>query len=183
MQIIDADNPLGLLFVASFAVQQILEALAWPAERAIGDFWRRRGFADDSWKKTTFGVIGFALGLYLAAQLDLHILNHYIPDTATASLLAVRRSWLDTVLTALVLSAGTEGTNSVLKYLKYLKEDKKAAAAETVRDVAEPFLGTTPTAVPVSPAAMRTLEKFKGRAGVAAANSASSRPLSFIGNK
>lgn len=186
MQIIEPNNPLGLLFVASFAVQQILEALAWPAERYVGNFWRSRGYADDSWKKTTFGVIGFLIGLFLASQLDLYILQHYLPKDAAPHLAALKGGWLDTVLTALVLSAGTEGTNSVLKYLKYLKEDRKAEAAETVRTLAEHARGATAPAVPVSAAALKTLEKLKARsagAGATAATAAASRPLSYINNK
>jgi hypothetical protein len=36
---------------------------------------------------------------------------------------------LDRFVTALVISAGTEGVNSILKLLKYAKEDKKTDAA------------------------------------------------------
>lgn len=124
MPVIDSSNPLGLLFVAGFAVQQILEALAWPVENRFGE----------SWKKTVLGIIGFLIGLFLASQLDLYILKYYIPDGVATS--GVRGGILDMVLTALILSAGTEGTNSVLKYLKYLKEDKKAQAAETINNIA-----------------------------------------------
>lgn len=188
MPIIDVNNPLGLLFVASFAVQQILEALAWPVETLVVRWWKNWGFADDSWKKTVFGIIGFVLGLYLTSQLDLYILQHYIPKEAAAA--SMRGGTLDLLLTALVLSAGTEGTNSVLKYLKYLKEDKKVGAADAVKALTEAAGGATTSAVPVSAAAMKTLEKLKARAaGTAAAAAAPpagvarSRALSYINNK
>lgn len=153
---IDPSNPLGLLFVASFAVQQILEAVSWPVEHFLGE----------SWKKTALGVVGFVIGLFLSAQLDLYILNYFIPDGAATS--ALRGGGLDTVLTALVLSAGTEGTNSVLKYLKYLKEDKKTKAAEKVTELGQP----------AAPAGGRAAESVAAPAGGARAAA-----LSYINNK
>ena len=190
MPTIDPNNPLGLLFVASFAVQQILEAIAWPLESFIGAWWKKQGYADDSWKKTVLGVTGFIIGLLLASQLDLHILEHYIPAGAPAS--AMRGSWLDTFLTALVLSAGTEGTNSVLKYLKYLKEDKKTGAAESVKTLTEAERGAPASAVPVSASALKALEMLRGKTLAGGATSAPAAPparasdssaLSFINNK
>ncbi|HEX6185180.1 MAG TPA: hypothetical protein VFZ44_14950 [Pyrinomonadaceae bacterium] len=187
MPTIDPNNPLGLLFVTSFVVQQILEAIAWPVEKIVGDWWRRKGYADDAWKKTVFGVIGFILGIILAWQLNLHVLEHYIPASSSAA--GLRGGVLDTILTALVLSAGTEGTNSVLKYLKYLKEDKKAGAADMVRSLAEASRRTLAPAAPVSPAALQTLEKLRERAGVTApaggpgAHASRSGALSYINNK
>lgn len=194
MPTIDPNNPLGLLFIASFAVQQILEAISWPLESYVGAWWRRRGYADDSWKKTVFGVIGFIIGMYLAWQLDLHILEHYIPAGAPAS--GLRGGPLDTFLTALVLSAGTEGTNSVLKYLKYLKEDRKAGAAESVKTLTESERGAS--AVPVSADALKALDMLRAKAiaegatsisgsgdapAAAAARPSGSRSLSYINNK
>jgi hypothetical protein len=40
---------------------------------------------------------------------------------------------VDVIVTALVLSAGTEGFNSILKFLGYAKEDKKAQAVESLK--------------------------------------------------
>jgi hypothetical protein len=165
MPVIDPSNPLGLFFVVSFAIQQILEALSWPVEKRFGE----------GWKKTVLGVVGFIVGLYLASHLDLHVFKYFIPDAAPTS--GLRGGLLDLVLTALVLSAGTEGTNSVLKFLKYLKEDKKAQAAGNVSNATVPresptsagagTAGTvTPAAVPVSPRAI-----------------AAAPALSYIGNK
>jgi hypothetical protein len=177
MPTIDPSNPLGLLFIASFAVQQILEALSAPVEKYLGE----------SWKKTALGVVGFVVGLFLASQLELNILTYFIPPDAATS--GFRGSALDTVLTALVLSAGTEGTNSVLKYLKYLKEDKKVEAASTVSALAASSR-RTPTTVPVSPSAVRALNKLRARAGVAGGATADAgrivtpaRALSYISDK
>ena len=196
MPTIDPNNPLGLLFIASFAVQQILEAISWPLESFIGAWWRRRGYADDSWKKTVFGVVGFLIGMFLAWQLDLHILEHYIAADARTSTL--RGGALDTFLTALVLSAGTEGTNSVLKYLKYLKEDRKAGAAESVKTLTEAERGAPASAVAVSAGALKALDMLRGKAiaegatgalgsgdatAAAGARPSGSRSLSYINNK
>lgn len=168
MPIIDPSNPLGLLSVASFAVQQILEALSLPIERWLGD----------SWKKTVLGVISFIIGLLLAWQLHLHVLEFFIPNDPTAPAYAMRGGKLDFIITALVLSAGTEGTNSVLKYLKYLKEDKKATAADTVQTLTDAARRAPITAVPVSTAALRTLNKLRAQADTSTAEA-----LSFVGNK
>ena len=183
MPTIDPDNPLGLLFVASFVIQQILEAITWPVERWITNWWRGKGFEDDSWKKTVFGVIGFFLGLFLAWQLNLHVLEYYIPSGSPAA--SLRGSGLDTILTAIVLGAGTEGTNSVLKYLKYLKEDKKATAAETVKSLTESTRREGAT-VAVSASALSALEMLKAKAGApepVSSPPSRSRDLSYIGNK
>jgi hypothetical protein len=73
---------------------------------------------------------------------------------------------VDTIVTALVLSAGTEGTNSIVKFLKYLKEDKKTSAAETLELVRKPASETTASAD--LPAAKRTLQKLRESAGMTA---------------
>ena len=63
-----------------------------------------------------------ALGLVLAGCVEkFRILTALKIDTGGA--------WLDVPISALVLSAGTEGVNSILKFFKYSKEDKKATAA------------------------------------------------------
>ena len=183
MPTIDPNNPLGLLFVASFVIQQILEAITWPVERWITHWWRRKGFEDDSWKKSVFGVIGFILGLFLAWMLNLHVLEYYIADSSPAA--SLRGGRLDMILTAIVLGAGTEGTNSVLKYLKYLKEDKKATAAETVKSLTESARRGGAT-VAVSASALSAMEMLKAKAGAPEPVSSSpsrSSDLSYIGNK
>jgi hypothetical protein len=55
---------------------------------------------------------------------------------------------LDVLISALVLSAGTEGVNSILKFFKYSKEDKKATAAskEPTTALAANVVAGVPTA-------------------------------------
>jgi len=101
---------LGPAFAAGFAVQQLLEVLDPLIIKIIGQ-------AD---KKLVLGIAAFVLGLALAFGTGLHVLEPL--GVANAGI------W-DTIVTGLVISAGTEGINSVLKFLGYSKEREKAIAA------------------------------------------------------
>jgi len=101
---------LGPAFAAGFAVQQLLEVLDPLIIKIIGQ-------AD---KKLVLGIVAFVLGLALAFGTGLHVLEPL--GVANAGI------W-DTIVTGLVISAGTEGINSVLKFLGYSKEREKAIAA------------------------------------------------------
>ena len=149
----DISNPLAPIFAASVALQQILEVLSVFVEKWFGE----------QRKKAALGVIGFVMGLVLAYMFGLNVMAYFkTPDTAgVLKALPNAGSYLDTVVTALVLSAGTEGTNSIVKFLKYLKEDKKATAAETLQLLRKRAGEAT------VPAARRTLEKLRERAGIA----------------
>ena len=101
---------LGPAFAAGFAVQQLLEILDPLIIKIIGQ-------AD---KKLILGIVAFVVGLVLAFGVGLSILEPL--GVADAGI------W-DTIVTALVISAGTEGINSILKFLGYTKEKEKATAA------------------------------------------------------
>jgi hypothetical protein len=106
---------LGPVFVAGFAVQQFLEILT-----AVLNLDSSPSF--EKFKKVILGVVSLALGFVLAGFVSsFRILNAMEIKGAGA--------WLDVAISALVLSAGTEGVNSILKFFKYSKEDKKATAA------------------------------------------------------
>lgn len=106
---------LGPAFVAGFAVQQFLEILT-----AVLNLDSKPSF--EKFKKAILGVVSLVLGLVLAGCVEkFRILTALKIDTGGA--------WLDVPISALVLSAGTEGVNSILKFFKYSKEDKKATAA------------------------------------------------------
>jgi hypothetical protein len=100
---------LGPAFAAGFAVQQLLEVLDPLIIKIIGQ-------AD---KKLVLGIVAFVLGLALAFGTGLHVLEPL--GVANAGI------W-DTIVTGLVISAGTEGINSILKFLGYSKEKEKAEA-------------------------------------------------------
>jgi hypothetical protein len=133
----DTSNPLGPIFAAGFAVQQFLEVLSPLVERFLGE----------SRKKMALGVAGFIVGLGIASHFDLRALRFF--NVANSG------GWLDLLVTALILSAGTEGSNSIVKFLKYLKEDRKSGAAEKVQSL------LTRTTGVVSPAATRTGDELR----------------------
>jgi hypothetical protein len=104
---------LGPVFAAGFAIQQLLELLGPLLDKISQDY-----------KKVILGLISLAAGFALAGAVPaLRVLQPLaIKDTKYPDL-------VDLCVTALVLSAGTEGVNSILKFLKYSKEDKKNTAA------------------------------------------------------
>jgi len=105
---------LGPAFAAGFAVQRLLEILDPVLESA-------KGLKDH--KKTVLGLTSLIAGLALAFGLGLRVLEPL--GVASAPI-------IDGVVTALVVSAGTEGFNSILKLLTYAKDDKKAEAARKI---------------------------------------------------
>ncbi|MGH9873711.1 MAG: hypothetical protein ACRD9S_14780 [Pyrinomonadaceae bacterium] len=143
----DPTNQLAPIFAASVAVQQILEVFSAFVEKYVGE----------SRKKSVLGIIGFLVGIVLARTFGLDVMSYFDLNSSIPG--------LDTIVTALVLSAGTEGTNSIVKFLKYLKEDKKATAADTLELLRKRSRETT-GAAPAS-GAKRTLEKLRSRAGTA----------------
>ena len=106
---------LGPIFVAGFAVQQFLEILT-----AVLNLDSNASF--EKFKKMILGIASLGLGLLLAA---------FVQEFRVLQALKIGSvgTWLDVFISALVLSAGTEGVNSILKFFKYSKEDKKATAA------------------------------------------------------
>ncbi len=139
----DPVNPLAPIFAASVVVQQILEV--------VSAYVEKEKVVAESRRKGVLAVIGFVIGIVLARAFGLDVMQYFHLNSEI---------WgMDTVVTALVLSAGTEGTNSIVKFLKYLKEDKKATAAETVQALREGFGQTTTSS------ARATLESLRLREG------------------
>ena len=96
---------LGPAFAAAFALQQLLEILDPILEKIV-----------KANKKLWLGVLSLLFGLALAFGAGLRVLDplgYAGPDV-----------W-DAIITALVVSAGTEGINSIMKFLGYSKEVKK----------------------------------------------------------
>ncbi len=144
----EPSNPLAPVFAASLAVQQLLEVLSVPVQERVGELRT----------KPVLGVIGFVIGLVLAYVFELNVMAYFkVPNSG---------NFLDKVVTALILSAGTEGMNSLVKFLKYLKEDKKASAAETLQSLRDRTAGAVSTGA--LSGAKGTLEKLRRAAGRAA---------------
>lgn len=153
----DPLNPLAPMFAASVAVQQILEVCSVLIEKIE---------VRESNKKAVLGVIGFLVGIVLAWAFGLDVMDYFKLNSQIPG--------VDTIVTALVLSAGTEGTNSIVKFLKYLKEDKKATAADTLELLRKRSRETTSAAAPSD--ARRTLEKLRSRAGTTAPRQSAPTP-------
>jgi hypothetical protein len=97
---------LGPVIVAAFAVQQLLE-LVDPI------FFKEETI---KYKKLILGFVSLALGLVLAFGFGLRVMAPFGVNTL---------DWLDAAVTAILLSAGTEGSNSIMKVLEYYKESLK----------------------------------------------------------
>ena len=99
-------------FAAGFALQRLLEILD-PIFDKI-----KKG----EYKKIVLGLVSFAAGLALAKWPKVRVLTPLVaPDSAPAM--------LDYLVTALIVSGGTEGFNSILKFLNYKKEETKQMAS------------------------------------------------------
>jgi hypothetical protein len=98
---------LGPAFAAGLAVQRLLQLLDVFLEK-IGH------------KKVIAALVSLVAGAVLAIGAHLRVFQPLGADVAT---------WVDVAVTALIVSAGTEGFNSLFKFLGYAKEAKKTDAA------------------------------------------------------
>ena len=102
---------LGPAFASGFAVQRLLEILDPILDN--NTFFKNN-------KKMILAIVSLIVGLALALGAGLRVLR---PLGITSADL------VDIVVTALIVSAGTEGFNSIMKFLGYAKEGKKADVA------------------------------------------------------
>ena len=107
---------LAPVFAAGLGIQQLGEILSPLVDKISPDY-----------KKIILGLVSLTLGLVLAFQFDLHVLN--LLRVVDLKVLADKHPSLDAIVTGLIISGGTEGVNSILKFLKYKKEDVKNEAA------------------------------------------------------
>lgn len=77
-------------------------------------------------------LISFVVGLLIAWLADIRVLA-VIADATNKTLGGECPKCVDVIVTALIVSAGTEGFNSIIKFLGYAKEQKKANAVESLR--------------------------------------------------
>jgi hypothetical protein len=107
---------LGPVFAAGFAIQQLLEILDPLLDKIKAD------------KKLILGLLSLVIGLALAFGAGLRVLEPLGAKTV---------GFWDSVVTGLIISAGTEGINSIMKFLGYSKERQKGAAAEQKKTAGE----------------------------------------------
>lgn len=94
-------------FAVGFAIQhlnELLSALPFP----------------DSSKKTIMGALSLTFGLAAAITLNISVLTPLMPGAQV-------NGFMNNMVTALVISTGTEGINSIVKFLGYTKDQKKPA--------------------------------------------------------
>src|SRR5579864_2987336 len=72
-------------------------------------------------------LISFVVGLAIVSLTDLRVLA-ILADATKRDFGGACPKCVDAVVTALIISAGTEGLNSIIKFLGYAKEQKKAQA-------------------------------------------------------
>ncbi len=110
---------LGPAFAAGFAVQRLLE---------ITDPILSGRIKDETVKKKWLGSLSLVVGFLLAYAAQLRVLA---PLGADLSRLGENMAYfVDYLVTAFIVSAGTEGFNSIMKFLTYKKEEKKAEAVQ-----------------------------------------------------
>jgi hypothetical protein len=110
---------LGPAFAAGFAIQQLLELLDQVFAAAKGVLPPR--YRDN--KQLILGGIALAIGLALATGGHLLILSNLGVANVPA--------WIDTIMTGVFISAGTQGFNSLLKFLGYAKDKQAADSAKS----------------------------------------------------
>jgi hypothetical protein len=120
---------LGPAFAAGFALQRLLEILDPLLEK-----WN--WLADN--KKIIHGIVSLVVGLILAIGFGLHVMKPLGVNGPEI---------LDVIVTAFIVSAGTEGFNSIMKFLGYAKENKKAVAADNKSKVSVTAIENLETAV------------------------------------
>jgi hypothetical protein len=126
-------------FAAGFAVQQSLH---------IADSLFVSETAEPKLKKGIMGLISLALGL-LFSLAGLSVLGAIVPQGSSAAHPGLWK-FTDVAISALVISAGTEGFNSIMKFFSYQKESAKADAAVKKARAAK-------TVAPAKPGALDTV--------------------------
>jgi hypothetical protein len=120
---------LAIVALAGFAIQQLLELLS-PfvslkiRKRIAGRTATNAALSEAELKKWWMAFLALLLGVGTVAVTKISLLKFVEPSWEC--------SLGDFLVTALVLSAGTEGLNTLTKYFGYVKEGRKAAVAPQV---------------------------------------------------
>jgi hypothetical protein len=124
---------LASAFAAGFAVQQAIEIL----DATIFSRW------SPVKKRIALAWVSAILGVAFAYFGDIKIL-----DSLDQSPDRTAPPFIDFLVSALVISAGTEGVNSLLKFLQYKKEEQKGEAVQT-QDAAGMAAASDPPPLPL----------------------------------
>ncbi len=115
---------LGPAFAAGLAVQQFLELTDRFVEQFLKLIGAPLGLEID--KKMVLGLVSLFLGLVITIGAGLRVL---------APLGVQGGDFADVIVTALIISAGTDGFNSILKFLGYVKEDRKVKVKTETKEL------------------------------------------------
>lgn len=120
-----------------FGIQQFLQVVVDPVVSVIITVWKNskhgvqqadgtrslpNGITDVDAKKALLGLTSFGLGLIIASTGKIQVLAAY----------QITLPGWDTFITALTISAGTEGLNSAVKLVQYVKDAVKARTPPSV---------------------------------------------------
>jgi hypothetical protein len=119
----------AIVLIAGFAIQQALQVLDYPISALIGRYRRKHrlptGMTDPDFKKIVMTVIAFVFAALVVWKWGIRTLIYVDKERFS------QQPFADGSLTALVLSAGTEGVNTLIKYFGYIKEARGAVASAT----------------------------------------------------
>lgn len=125
----NASVTVALVFIAGFAIQQVLQIFDPVINGAIHIYKNYRiskqkdlpgGMTDGDFKKTVMSLLSFALGEATVLLTGIRLLKLFKPEYSGVG---------DILVTGLVLGTGTEAVNTVLKFMGYLKDAQKAGAS------------------------------------------------------
>jgi len=116
----------GIIFIAGFAIQQVLQMLDPVVMGAIAWYKAKRtknnkpslpgGMSDEGFKKSVMYVLGFLLGVVVVLFTRIRLLYYVRPEWGGGL--------ADFFISALVIGSGTEGVNTFLKLLSYVKDSQ-----------------------------------------------------------
>lgn len=145
------DTIVPIIAAIGFGLQQFLQILVDPVASILINFIKNRSVAqpdgtkvlpgsisDVDAKKAILGAVSLVMGLAIASA---------IKEVRVLEVAGLQSSW-DLLITALTISAGTEGTNSIVKLAQYVKDAVKAI---TMPNVAQNSAGIQEPATLVVP--------------------------------
>lgn len=116
---------IGVVLLTGFAIQQALQILDFPVSLGVGWYLLKHKLpatvSAADFKKVIMTAIAFAIAGAVVCLWDIRTLIYIDPPKFKNYLLG------DRIITAFVLSAGTEGVNTLIKYFGYVKDARGLA--------------------------------------------------------
>lgn len=110
-------NAFGPIVVGAFVIQRLIELLEPFIQTTFN--LRTDSAEDQQRRRFIFGVISVVAALFMTFAIDIRVLNQFGIEN---------KDFWDGICTAIIISAGTEGSNSFLKILEYYKTHLKTDA-------------------------------------------------------